>query len=85
MANTVSTIRVHLVNQKNVIHTNLHPSVCHHHSVDKPTLPSAWNSLGEVHMFSVDTQHDAKPDTVHTELLQIDPMLDPAEGYIWHT
>ena len=66
-------------------HTNVHPNVYHHYSVDKPTLPSAWNNFEAIHMSSIDTQHDATDHIMHTELLLIDLLPDPVGGHIQHT
>ena len=65
--------------------TNVHPNVYHHHSVDRPTQLLTWSNFEVAHMFSTGTQHDAKPDTMHTELLQIDLLPDPLGGHIQHT
>lgn len=71
--------------RKKKAHTNVHPNVYHHYSVDKPTLPSAWNNFEAIHMSSIDTQHDATDHIMHTELLPIDLLPDPVGGHIQHT
>jgi len=85
VANTSYIVSIHSTNQGNALHTNVHPNNYHHHSVDKSIQPSALSNLEVIHRFSASTQCDARPDTMHTGLLQIGLLPDHPEGGIQHT